>query len=167
VIVDSWGPNVTVPTKTQKAALAVAQEYVDNAVLLPLDNGAAGSGYSALFDPPLRRAATGVDARALTDIGFGKVNRYVEANTPVTINALADGSGHFVYLATRFTAKANITIDGTHKAALTREIELTLAPVGKGWRIVAYRVNTVRKVGLRTTTTTAARSSTTTTGSTP
>jgi hypothetical protein len=154
VSVESWGPTTAVPSNVQKAILAKAQTYVTDAVLTPLDKGTVGAGYPNLFDPGVRAAATTTDQNALTEAPIGKVAKYTQKATPVAITGLADGFGGLVYLAANFTVTTNATTtDGP--ATLARDVELTFAPQGKDWTVVAYRVHALRKLPTGTTTTVA------------
>ena len=154
VNVESAGPNVNVDKNTQKAVLALAQQYVDTAMVAPLSNGALGAGYGPLFDNGVRLAATTTDADTLTDSGIGKTTSFDEKASPVTISALADQLGGIDYLATNFTVNINAkTSDGP--ATIARTVELTFAPSGKSWLVTAYRVHAVRKLPTGTTSTTA------------
>jgi hypothetical protein len=152
--VQSWGPTTQVPKAAQQALLASANNYVNAAVLTPLDTGKVGGGYANLFDAAVRGNATTSDQDVLTELPVGKVGKYSEKTTPVAINGLADGSGAIVYLATNFAVTTNATTtDG--KATLSRDVELTFSPQGKKWVVTAYRVKALRKLPTGTTTTVA------------
>jgi hypothetical protein len=150
----SWGPTTQVPKAAQQAVLASANNYVNAAVLTPLETGKVGDGYANLFDAGVRGSATTSDQDALTELPVGKIDKYTEKTTPVAINGLADGSGAIVYLSTNFavTTSANTT-DG--KTTLNRDVELTFVPQGKNWVISAYRIAAVRKLPTGSTTTVA------------
>jgi hypothetical protein len=154
VNVESAGPNVTVDKSTQKAVLALAQQYVDSAMIAPLSSGTLGSGYANLFDDGVRLGATTTDANTLTDAGIGKTKGFGEKTTPVTLSALADQLGGLLYLATNFNVNINATTtDGP--ATIARTVELTFAPSGSSWLVTGYRVHAVRKLPSGTTATTA------------
>jgi hypothetical protein len=153
VDVESAGPNTSVDKNTQKAVLALAQQYVDSAMISPLSTGALGSGYANLFDDSVRLPATTADANTLTDAGIGKTKGFDEKTTPVALSALADQLGSLLYLATNFNVNINATTpDGP--ATIARTVELTFAPSGNGWKVTGYRVHAVRKLPSGTTSTT-------------
>lgn len=152
--VETYGAPVKIPAATQKAILASTQHFLDSAITSPLSTGALGAGYDTLFDNGVRANATGADAKTLTDVGMGKVDHFEETSNKVALSGLADGSGSFLYLASRF--KVDITAktpDGP--AHLAHDVELTFAPAGKEWSVTAYRVTTWRKLPGGTTTTSA------------
>jgi hypothetical protein len=158
VAVETWAPSAQLDKKTQQKVLAAAQKYVDRAYLAPLKTGNVDPHYDALFDPLVRAAATGADRKALTDDPTGKASRYTQRATPVKFSVLADGAGNLVYVATNFTVKVNGRFDAG-KANIVHDVELTYAPKGKDWTIVAYRVDTKRKLPHAKTTTTTAKKS--------
>jgi hypothetical protein len=135
------GGNVT--TAVRRAVLATAQNYVDNAVLAPLETGRLGASYAAIFDPGIRPAATGPDRATLTDLAVGRTTTMNEQATAVAVNALADQTGALVYASTSFKVTVQAT---TPKGAFTiaRTVELTMQPVGSAWLIVAYRASVTR-----------------------
>jgi hypothetical protein len=160
VWMETWAPAAQVDKKTKQKILEAAQKYVDRAYLAPLNTGNVDPLYDGLFDPQLRAAATGADRKALTDDPTGKARIYSQTATPVNFSALADGSGNVLYVATNFDVKVNGTFD-TGKASIAHDVELTFAPKGKDWTIIAYRVHTTRKLPhAKTTTTTTAKRST-------
>jgi hypothetical protein len=154
VDVESAGPAVSVDKGTQKSVLQAAQQYVDNAMIAPLSTGKLGSGYDALFDQGVRLGATTTDANTLTDTGVGQATSFTEKPTSVTLSALADTSGAFLYLATNFTVNVDATLP-SGPATIARTVELTFAQSGKSWSVTAYRVRTLRKLPTGTTTTAA------------
>jgi hypothetical protein len=148
----------------RRAVLATAQEYVDSAILAPLETGKLGRGYPALFAAGIRPAATGSDQPVLTDLSVGKTRTLNEQSTPVAVSALVDPFGTLVYVATKFAVKVQATkANGT--ITIDRAVELTLEPVGRTWLVVAYRVTATRTAPMHKTTTTAPRHTTTTTRS--
>ena len=145
------------------AVLGAAQDYVDSAILAPLETGRLGHGYPTLFAAGIRPAATGSDESVLTDVSVGKTTTLSELSTPVAVSALVDRSGTLVYAATKFAVKVQATkANGT--ITIDRSVELTLEPVGSTWVVVAYRVTATRTVPTPKPTTTAPRHTTTTTG---
>ena len=152
--VETYGAPVKIPAATQKAIVAASQHFVDAAVTAPLANGALGAGYDTLFDTGVRAAATGADAPTLTDVGLGKVDHFEETSNKVALSGLADGSGSFLYLASRFRLDINAKT-GDGPAHLVHDVELTFAPAGNAWSVTAYRVWTWRSLPGGTTGTTA------------
>ncbi len=137
------GGRGVVNTATRHAVLAVAQQYVDRAVLAPLETGAIGRGYASLFVPGIRPAAIGPDVNALTDRVIGATSTLNEQSTPVALSALADQSGALLYLATRF----NVQVKATRPSgpiAINRSVELTYERVGTTWLVAAYRIKVTR-----------------------
>jgi hypothetical protein len=159
--VDSYGPTVKMPSNEQKAALAAAQAYVDAAMTAPYNTGQLGAKYASLFNTGVRDSATKADVGVLTDERIGKV-KYTATASPVAVSGLADATGKFVYLAGRFTVKAEIkTQDGP--IGIRRDVELTFAPSGKSWTVIAYRAHVTRRSRSGATTTTSVASSGSTT----
>jgi hypothetical protein len=154
VDVESAGPAVSVDKGTQKVVLQAAQQYVDTAMIAPLSTGKLGAGYNALFDQGVRLSAATTDAKTLTDTAVGQATSFTEKPTPVTLSALADTSGAFLYLATNFTVNVNATLP-SGPATIARTVELTFAQSGKNWSVTAYRVRALRKLPTGTTTTAA------------
>ena len=160
VHIESVGPPLQLSKGTRKAVLAAAQQYVDTGVYGPLDGGTVASGYSALFDSPIRKAATTVDRGALTEIPVGKAKKYSAIASPVAVSGLVDGSGSMVFLATNFRMEEKVTT-ASGPLRILRNVELTFVPNGKHWRVTAYRVVATRKTTVASTTTTARSSGTT------
>lgn len=150
---------------TKRELLAASQGYLEKAVLVPLETGRLGKGFSAMFDPGIRPAARGPDQGALTDVGVGKTKTLRERATPVKLSVLFDQSGHLLYAATRF----KVTIDATKLGAksgsggitISRHVELTFGHFGKLWLVLAYRVQvartTISGAGKNRTTTSAVK----------
>jgi len=156
------GPRGTVSDAMRRAALATAQQYVDSAILAPLETGKLGHDYPTVFAAGIRAAAIGADEPILTDLSVGKTMTLNEQSTPVALSALVDAFGTVVYVATRFAVKVQATTaDGT--TTIDRAVELTLEPVGRAWLVVAYRVTATRTAPTRKATTTAPRHPTPTT----
>ena len=130
---------------TRKAVLAVAQRYVDTAILAPLETGKLGRGYAALFAPGIRPAVTGPDQGVLTDLSVGKTTSLKQTSTPVVLSGLLDGFGTPLFLATNFNVNVQATKPG---GAITtsRTVELTFEPIGHSWLITAYRATARRAV---------------------
>ena len=130
---------------TRKAVLAVAQRYVDTAILAPLETGKLGRGYAALFAPGIRPAVTGPDQGILTDLSVGKTTSLKQTSTPVVLSGLLDGFGTPLFLATNFNVNVQATKPG---GAITtsRTVELTFEPIGHSWLITAYRATVRRAV---------------------
>jgi hypothetical protein len=159
VVVASAGPDVQLDETTQRAVVAVAQRYLDGAVLAPFLAGEVGRRYPQLFDTGVRAAAEGPDRAALTDGGVGRATRSPEVRvSPVRIDALAGPDGAIVYVAASFTvditARTSAGRVGVHRSA-----ELTMTPPdGERMLVTGYRVSVRRDLpGQRASTTTAAR----------
>ena len=155
VNVQSAGPPVNIDNATRSAALAVAQKYVDTAIVAPLRDGSLGAGYASLFDTGIAPVATTTDSPALTDAQVGKLEGYHETTTPVMLSALADQTGALLYLATNFTLQVKST-SKTEPLTISRTVELTLTPnAQRKWVVGAYRVLVARQRPTGTTTATA------------
>jgi hypothetical protein len=155
VVTESYGPDTPVPEKLKNDVLAQAQRYVDTAITAPYETGELGHGYAELFDAGVRPQATAEDLGVLTDVRLGRAD-YTAKATPVTLSALSDESGGFVYLATSFIIESTVkTANGPVK--VTRAMELTFAPADFKLSVTAYRALTRRAgpKGATTTTTTA------------
>ena len=143
VDIERAGDKGALDPATRRDVLATAQRYVDTAILAPLETGALGKGYAALFVPGVRPAATGADRPSLTDLGIGTTSSLNESSTPVALSGLADGSGALLFVATRFNLKITATRAG-HALTITRSTELTFERIGSHWLITAYRVKVTR-----------------------
>jgi hypothetical protein len=155
---ETFGPMTELDKSVRKAVLANSQKYVDAAILTPLDTGKVGDGYSEVFDGSVRESALGKDRGALTEEAMGEVDKYEQNASPVTVSGLADNTGTLLMTATQFVVlvQAN-TPEGN--VAISHDVELTFSPVGKEWRVTAYRTTTVRKLPNGTTTTVATQGS--------
>jgi hypothetical protein len=148
-----------VPEKLKNDVLAQAQKYVDAAMVAPYETGDVGRGYAELFDTGVRQQATADDRGVLTDAGVGKATEFKAKATPVTMAALSDESGGFVYLATSFIVEAEVdTAAGPVK--VSRAVELTFAPADFKLNVTAYRALTRRTTPNGKTTTTTANGGT-------
>jgi len=143
VHVQAAGRPVTLSRATQRAVLAIAQNYVDTAIMTPLEIGKLGREYASLFVPGIRPAVIGPDEPALTELAVGRTTTLSEQSSPVAISALADTSGALLYVATTFNVDVHATKPGG-ETTIDRRVELTFEPVGHGWSIVAYRVQVTR-----------------------
>jgi hypothetical protein len=155
VALESAGPAAQLDKKTRRTLLERTQQYLDSAVNAPLTDGRIGDGYAPLFERALRRSATGADQDALTEMPVGKVDSFKATAKPVAISGLADQAGELLYLSTRFSANVKAET-AAGRTTITRTTELTFAPDGDDWIIVAYRVLAARKAPSGTTTTTTA-----------
>jgi hypothetical protein len=154
VDVESAGPQTPIPPKVGKAVLTNAQAYLDDALFGPLKGGQVGAKYASHFDTTVRAAVTGRDESTLTNAGVGKIEDLKTTATPVLLSALDGTLGDLMYVATNF----DVTEKGKNdagKVSITHNVELTFAPVGHDWLVIAYRVKTVRTLPTGTTTTTA------------
>jgi hypothetical protein len=143
VQVASVVPGAPLPPAVRDAALRTARAYVAAALTAPLESGSTGSGYAALFVPGLRAAATGPDVAALTDTGLAAPGEYRSKASPVELDAFAGPDGRIAYVAPRFTVTTDVTT-AEGAVRIRRAVELTLAPRGATWPIVAYRVSASR-----------------------
>jgi hypothetical protein len=158
VDLETAGPQLSLPKKTQAAVLAAAQQYVDSAIATPLSSGTVDPAFATLFVPALRPVATTTDRATLTDEKIGKASRYTATAQPVAVSGLVDASGALLYLATDFNLSEHVTTPaGTY--GVLRAVELTFAPRRGSWDVVAYRVTTTRSSRAATTTTTVASES--------
>jgi hypothetical protein len=163
------GTKGTIDKGTKRAILAIAQAYVDRAILAPLETGNLARSYSALFVPGIRQAVTGADRGTLTDLSVGKTTTFSEQATPVALSALVDQSGALLYAATKFNVKVQATKAGG-AVTINRNVELTVELDHGRWLVVAYRISVTRTAPHRqasprptTTTTRRTRPRTTTT----
>jgi hypothetical protein len=155
VHVESAGPDVKLDAKTQQGVVAIAQRYVDAAVVGPLRTGAVAKNYAGLFDLHVEKPATTSDREALTDASVGKATKgYSVRLSPVRIDALADQTGNVIYMSASFQTSARTTVP-TGPMNISRSTELTLAREGPGWKVTAYRVVATRRAQTGTTTTSA------------
>ena len=132
---------------TRRAVLACAQQYVDRAVLAPLETGNVARGYAALFVAGIRPAAIGSDAGALTDRAIGVTTILNEQSTPVMLSALLDKTGAVLYLAARFNVQVK-AIQPSGPVAINRSVELTYERVGTTWLVAAYRIKVTRSAAV-------------------
>jgi hypothetical protein len=160
VKVVSAGPPTEINEATRDIVLKASQKYLVTGVHEPLNTGQLGDGYNALFDPRVRDAAVGADKNALTEIPVGKVDSYTETTGKVQLSGLGDNTGNLLYIGSRFTATVKAKT-AAGPVTITRSTELTFAPSGKTWLVIAYRVAAARKSPTGTTTTTASSGGTT------
>src|SRR5258708_3986489 len=78
VNVQAAGRPVRLSEATQRAVVAIAQNYVDAAIMTPLETGKVGRGYAGLFAPGIRPAVIGPDEPVLTDIAVGRTTMLSE-----------------------------------------------------------------------------------------
>lgn len=155
VSIESYGPDATLDEARKNVLVTLVGRYVDAALLHPLERGTVGDGYPGLFAEGLQTEATTTDASVLTLASVGKVDRFDEQATPITISGLADGNGALVFLGAKFT----VTVDAPTPAGpgtFANDVELTYAPAGDGWQIAGYRVVATRRLPDATPTTTTA-----------
>jgi hypothetical protein len=155
--------NTGLPTKVQSPArvalLRVAQGYLDNAIMAPLEHGAVNNAYATSFDPGVKRAAARTDRAVLTEARLGNATGPVVATAaPVRIDVVGDPTGKIALAATTFTMQIKAP---TAKGTLTirRLTELTFAKEFGRWFVTAYRVTVRRSFGAKTTSSTASTSS--------
>ena len=158
VDVESAGRAVRPDVTTQRAVLATAQRYVDDAILTPLETGRLGPGYAQLFAGSIRPAAIGIDRARLTDLGVGPTTTFTETSTPVTLSVLTDPSGALLYAATDFRVDVDATTS-RGRITISRRVELTIERDGSAWFVVAYRTTVTRTAPAATRTTPTTRRS--------
>jgi hypothetical protein len=157
VELESAGLPAKLDKTTRRLLLDRTQQYLDSAVHAPLTDGKVGDGFAPLFEGALRRFATGRDQDALTEMPVGKVDSFKETIKPVAVSGLADQGGKLLYLATRFNSNVKAET-AAGRTTITRSTELTFAPAGDTWIVIAYRVLAARKAPTGTATTTTAES---------
>ena len=156
-VVASAGGDIALDEATQAAVVTAAQQYVDSAIISPLNGGTVAAEYDALFDTAVQANAIGADRAVLTDEGIPVPTETPAITaTPVAIDALAGGDGTLALLATSFS----VTVDAetaSGPVAVRRTIELTYAKTNEIWLVTAYRVSVERDLAeTEPTTTTAA-----------
>jgi hypothetical protein len=154
--------NTGLPTKVKLpvrlALVKIAQGYVDNAIMAPLEKGAVNNAYATSFDPGVKRAAARTDRAVLTEVRTGAATGPVKATaSPVRIDVVGDPTGKIALAATTFTMQIKAP---TAKGLLTirRRTELTFANEFGRWYVTAYRVTVRRSLGAKTTSSTASTS---------
>ena len=155
VAVASTGGDVALDEKVQEAVVDASQKYIELAVLGPIVDGEVGKGYGKLFDASVKDAATGADRAGLTDAGIPQATGTPTiTSTPVRVDAIADGFGQILLLATTFDVDVRAeTKNGD--MSVVRNNELTFAPGANGkWLVTAYRVSAKRDLPKAKTTTT-------------
>jgi hypothetical protein len=148
VNIERAGDGGGIKVATRKAVLAVAQRYVDTAILTPLETGKLGRGYAVLFAAGIRPAVTGPDQGILTDMSVGQTTSLKETSTPVELSGLLDAFGTPLYLAADFHLNVQAT-NSTGALTTSRTVELTFEPIGHGWLITAYRASVRRAMPTR------------------
>jgi hypothetical protein len=151
VDIERAGTGGGIRTATRRAVLAVAQRYVDTAILAPLETGKLGKGYSASFVAGIRPAVTGPDQGILTDLSVGKTDSLTETSMPVALSGLLDQFGTPLFIAANFNVKIHAT-KATGAITINRTVELTVEPIGHSWLITAYRASVRRAVPPKTKT---------------
>jgi hypothetical protein len=155
--------NTGLPTKVKPpvrvALVKIAQGYVDDAIMAPLEKGAVNNAYATSFDPGVKRAAARTDRAVLTEVRTGAATGPVKATaSPVRIDVVGDQTGKIALAATTFTMQIKAP---TARGILTirRRTELTFANEFGRWFVTAYRVTVRRSLGAKTTSSTASTSS--------
>jgi hypothetical protein len=155
--------NTGLPTKVKPpvrvALVKIAQGYIDNAIMAPLERGAVNNAYATSFDPGVKRAAARTDRAVLTEVQTRAATGPVQATaSPVRIDVVGDPTGKIALAATTFTMQIKAP---TARGLLTirRLTELTFANEFGRWYVTAYRVTVRRKLGAKTTSSTASTSS--------
>jgi hypothetical protein len=150
VNVQSAGPPARITSSVSQAVLDSSQSYVDDAILAPLEKGHLDQGYARIFDPGVRRAATGKDRAALTEVRTGSLKAPVKATaTKVRLDGMGDQTGKLVLVAATFGVDVNAKGSGG-PVKIQRLAELTFAPQGGRWVVTAYRVGVKRTTPAQT-----------------
>jgi hypothetical protein len=146
VAVESAGPPATISKSTQQSVLDSSQEYVDQAIMAPLEKGSLDRRYSELFDSGVRSDATGRDQATVTEVRTGKSTPVKATATKVRLDGLGDQTGKVVLVAATFGV--DLDVKG---AKIKRLTELTFADEHGKWVVTAYRVGVERARSARTT----------------
>lgn len=151
------GPAVAFPPEGQTAVMETIGAYVQGGLINPITEGEVPEELTQYFDAGATARLSGPDRAVLFDEDLPELNgAFTPLAQPVIITALSDGTGAFVLAtaAVNYEATAE-TEDGDVK--VTRQMELTLAPVEGLWKITGYDIILVRDgPGITSTTTTAA-----------
>jgi hypothetical protein len=121
----------------------------------PLVAGTPGGGFGELFTAQAAARAEGADRDAFFDEGVPSFGRRLRpAASPIELTGLAGSTDPApAVVVARFVWDVGSTSPAGNRVA--RSGELSLLPVGGGWRIAAYSVTVQRTVDAVTTTTTA------------
>ena len=151
VDVQSAGPPPRINSSVKQAVLDASQSYVDDALLAPLEKGRLNQAYAQIFDRGVRRAATGHDRAALTEVRTGELKAPVKATaTKVRLDGMGDQTGKLVLVAATFGV--NVDAKGSGGPVKIRRLaELTFAPERGRWVVTAYRVGVKRTTTAQTT----------------
>lgn len=135
------------PGEAQRAALAGAERYVQNAMVAPLARGEVGERLTELFAPALQPliAAGGRDHTVITDDGIAEATATPSVTTsPVAIDALVAADGAPLVLVTAFRARTNAETEGG-PVSVGRTVELTFELASGEWLVTAYKISTTRR----------------------
>lgn len=144
--VESAGPPATISKSTQQSVLDSSQQYVDRALLAPLEKGTLDRRYAELFDSGIKADATGRDQATITEVRTGKSTPLKATATAVHLDGLGDQTGKVVLVAATFGVDLNVK-----GAKITRLTELTFANEQGKWIVTAYKVGVNRATSARTT----------------
>ena len=135
----------------KQSVLDSSQSYVDDAILAPLEKGRLDQAYAQIFDRGVRRAATGHDRAALTEVRTGSLKAPLKATaTKVRLDGMGDQTGKLVLVAATFGVNVNAKGSGG-PVKIQRLAELTFAPEHGRWVVTAYRVGVKRTMTAQTT----------------
>jgi hypothetical protein len=151
VDVQSAGPPPRINSSVKQAVLDSSQSYVDDAILAPLEKGHLDQAYAQIFDRGVRRAATGHDRAALTEVRTGSLKGPLKATaTKVRLDGMGDQTGKLVLVAATFGVNVNAKGSGG-PVKIERLAEFTFAPEHGRWVVTAYRVGVKRTMTAQTT----------------
>jgi hypothetical protein len=150
VDVQSAGPPARINSSVKQSVLDSSQSYVDDAILAPLEKGRLDQAYAQIFDRGVRRAATGHDRAALTEVRTGSLKGPLKATaTKVRLDGMGDQTGKLVLVAATFGVTVNAKGSGG-PVKIQRLAELTFAPENGRWVVTAYQVGVTRTTSAQT-----------------
>lgn len=150
VDLQSAGPPAHINSSVKQSVLDSSQSYVDDAILAPLEKGRLDQGYAQIFDRGVRRAATGHDRAALTEVRTGSLKGPLTATaSKVRLDGMGDQTGKLVLVAATFGVNVNAKGSGG-PVKIERLAELTFAPENGRWVVTAYRVGVKRTMSAQT-----------------
>jgi hypothetical protein len=147
VHVRSIGKRIYLRRPVRNAVLRKTQQYVDGAIIAPLERGRAAPGWAQVFDPWVRRYAKKRDLADLTEVKMGFRKERVRATaSKVRVDAIGSPAGRPALVALTWTMRVNA---GTAKRPLNirRRTELTFANEYGKWLVTAYQVDVTRSDG--------------------
>jgi hypothetical protein len=149
--VQALGEPGNLPDVVRSRAAAVLNQYLNNAVLLPLRTGEPAFGLPDLFAGPALERASGPDRAALVEEGLPAATEIRVEDASATLTTLSPADGQIALVVATIEMKLAALV-GVTPVAIQRTGELILGPEGDRLKITGYHVRVTRDTPAGTTT---------------